>query len=137
MTIEPGTYQIKNPASWTVLDESTDGQRVIHGWQQTNQPNQHWHVEHAEGGAYTVRNAVTGSFLHTDGPYDGSKLVGSDSPSTWYLDQQEDGSVYIIYPGSNHVADLDNGNAADGTGINLWERNSEGAKQQRWFFERV
>ncbi|CAE6471523.1 unnamed protein product [Rhizoctonia solani] len=137
MGIEPGTYMIKNHASWTVLDESTDGQRVIHGWQQTNRPNQHWHVNHADGGAYTVQNVQSGSYLHTDGPYDNSKLVGSDTLSTWYLDQQDDGSVYIIYPGSNRVADLDNGNAAEGTAINLWERNSTGTKQQQWFFEKV
>ncbi|CAE6503784.1 unnamed protein product [Rhizoctonia solani] len=137
MGIDPGFYQIKNHASWTVLDESTDNQHVIHGWQQTNQQNQHWDVQHDGGGAYTVRNVASGSFLHADAPDDGIKLVGSPLKSTWYLDQQNDGSVYIIYPGSNRVADLDNGNVADGTTIHLWERNTTGTKQQQWFFEKV
>ncbi|KAG8708306.1 hypothetical protein FRC11_006573 [Ceratobasidium sp. 423] len=136
MPIEPGTYQIKNSAAWTTIDESTDGQHVVHGWKQTNRPNQLWRVQPAAGGAYSLQNVASGSFLHSDGPYNGSKLVGSNTYSTWYLDQQRDGSVYIIFPGSNQVVDLDNGNTADGTAINLWERSSAGAKQQKWYFEK-
>ncbi|CAE6429639.1 unnamed protein product [Rhizoctonia solani] len=96
-----------------------------------------WDVQHAEGGAYTVKNIASGLFLHTEGPYDGSKLVASPTISTWYLDQPNNAEVYIIFPGSNRVADLDNGNVADGTAIHLWERHSDGVKQQQWYFERV
>ncbi|CUA78248.1 hypothetical protein RSOLAG22IIIB_13029 [Rhizoctonia solani] len=137
MGIEKGTYRIKNHASWTVLDESTDDRHIIHGWQQTNKPNQHWDVIDSGSGAFHLQNVGSKLFLHADGASDGARLVGSSNLSPWYLDQQADGSVYIIFPGSNRVADLDNGNVADGTTIHLWERNSTGAKQQQWFFEKV
>ncbi|CAE6503779.1 unnamed protein product [Rhizoctonia solani] len=136
MPVEPGLYHIKNAVTWTTIDESTDGQRVVNGWKQTNQMNQLWRVQPVAGGAYSIQNAASGSFLHTNGPYNGSKLVGSKTYSTWYLDQQPGGSVYIIFPGSNHIVGLENGNVADGTSIHLWERNSTGAKHQKWYFEK-
>ncbi|KAF8749803.1 Ricin-type beta-trefoil lectin domain-like [Rhizoctonia solani] len=125
MPIQVGLYRIKNHASWTVLDESTDDSRVIHGWQQTDQPNQQWNVQTAEGGAYTIQNIKSKSYLHADGAYDGSNLVGYDTISTC-----------IIFPGSNHVVDLDNGNKANATTIHLWERNDT-ALQQQWYFEKI
>ncbi|KAF8667970.1 Ricin-type beta-trefoil lectin domain-like [Rhizoctonia solani] len=136
MPIQVGLYRIKNHASWTVLDESTDDSRVIHGWQQTDQPNQQWNVQTAESGAYTIQNVKSKSYLHANGPYDGSNLVGYDTISTWYLEQKQSGEVYIIFPGSNRVVDLDNGNKANATKIHLWERNDT-ALQQQWYFEKI
>ncbi|CUA76480.1 hypothetical protein RSOLAG22IIIB_12330 [Rhizoctonia solani] len=135
MGIEPGKYQIKNHASWTVLDESTDDKHIIHGWQQTNQPNQHWDVIDSGSGAFHLQNVASKLFLHADGSSDGARLVGAPQPSPWYLDQQPNGEAYILFPGTNFAADLDNGNVADGTTIHLWNRT--GAKQQQWFFEKV
>ncbi|KAG8760288.1 hypothetical protein FRC11_000625 [Ceratobasidium sp. 423] len=137
MSIEPGVYRIKNAAVWTTIDESTDGQHVIHGWQQTNEPNQHWRVERILHNVFSLQNVASGLFLHADGIHNGSKLVGSNTGSGWYLIQQEDGSVYITSTDFNYVVDLDNGNAANGTTIHLWEKNPNGTKQQQWFFERL
>ncbi|CAE6455836.1 unnamed protein product [Rhizoctonia solani] len=136
MTIEPGKYQIKNHASWTTLDESTDGEQVIHGWTQTNESNQHWEVHLEDDGNYVIQNIASGSFLFADGPEDGTRLVGSGNRAAWYLDQHSEGWVYISFPGTNQVVDLDNGEAADGTTISLWRRNDD-SKQQQWFFEPV
>ncbi|CAE6385428.1 unnamed protein product [Rhizoctonia solani] len=97
MPITPGRYRIKNAATWTTIDESTDGAHIVHGWKQTNQPNQHtfleWDVARAGGGTFTLKNVASGMFLHTDGPCNYSKLVGSDIVSSWYLEQRPNGSV--------------------------------------------
>ncbi|CEL58405.1 hypothetical protein RSOLAG1IB_08512 [Rhizoctonia solani AG-1 IB] len=138
MAITPGTYRIKNAAAWTTIDQSTDGTAKIHGWKQTDQANQHWQVEATNAKSYTIKNLWSKSFLHAKAPTDGCELTGGSDPSLWYLDQmKDDGSVYITYPGSNKVVDLDNGSNADGAIIHLWEKNSNGAKQQRWFFEKI
>ncbi|QRW25569.1 ricin-type beta-trefoil lectin domain protein [Rhizoctonia solani] len=129
MTIVPGRYRIKNHASWTTLDESGGGGGAISGWTQNDGDNQHWDVNIGEDGTYTIRNAASGSSLFADGAYDGSKVythpIDAISQMRWSS---------IIYPGSGHVVDLDNGNAEDGTSVNLWGRNDE-SKQQQWFFE--
>ncbi|MCV2423813.1 RICIN domain-containing protein, partial [Paucibacter sp. DJ4R-1] len=70
-----------------------------------------------------------------DGGHNSSKLHGSGNPSTWYLPQQDDGSVFITLAGTNYVVDLDMGKDENGTTIHLWEKT--GAKQQKWFFEKI
>ncbi|CAE6349609.1 hypothetical protein RSOLAG1IB_08511 [Rhizoctonia solani AG-1 IB] len=136
MTIEPGIYQIKNHASWTTLDETTDGAGVIHGWQQTNEPNQYWEVSLGDDGNYAIHNIASRSFLSAEGAHDASKVIVSRDKIFWHLDQHPEGWVYITQPDTGLVVDLDNGNADDGTSINLWGRNDD-FKHQQWFFERV
>ncbi|KAF8691611.1 Ricin-type beta-trefoil lectin domain-like, partial [Rhizoctonia solani] len=134
MTIVPGRYRIKNHASWTTLDESGGGGGAISGWTQNDGDNQHWDVNIGEDGTYTIRNAASGLSLFADGAYDGSKVSASEERVGWHVEQHDEGWAYIIYPGSGHVVDLDNGNAEDGTSVSLWGRNDE-SKQQQWFFE--
>ncbi|KAH7335037.1 ricin B lectin domain-containing protein [Rhizoctonia solani] len=137
MTIEPGLYLIKNGASWTVLDESTDGQHIVHGWQQANVANQRWRVTEAGNGVYFIQNEESGLFLHAAEASDGTRLVSSNDATPWHLYQDEEhGWVYITHPDHAHVVDLHEGQAEDGTPINLWGRN-DGAVQQRWFFEKL
>ncbi|CAE6440431.1 unnamed protein product [Rhizoctonia solani] len=134
MPIIPGKYRIKNAMAWTTFDEATDGTHIIHGWQQTNQPNQHWLVKRV-GDAYQLKNLASGLYACVDGAYNSSKLHGSNKPCTWCLMQEPDGSVYITFTGTNFVVDLDMGNVANGTTIHLWEKS--GATQQRWYFEQL
>ncbi|CUA67649.1 hypothetical protein RSOLAG22IIIB_13495 [Rhizoctonia solani] len=134
MPIVPGKYRIKNAMSWTTLDEATDGTHLIHGWQQTNQSNQHWLVQGARD-CFTLKNLASGLYASVDGVYNGSKLHGSKDKYCWCLDQDTDGSVFITVPRTNFVVDLDNGNPANGTTIHLWEKS--GARQQRWYFEKL
>ncbi|CAE7153072.1 unnamed protein product [Rhizoctonia solani] len=132
MPIVPGKYCIKNAMAWTTFDEATDGTFIIHGWQQTNQPNQHWLVQAARD-RFTLKNLKSGLYASVDATYNGSKLHGSKDKYCWFLEQDADGSVFITVPFTNYVADLDNGNPANGTTIHLWEKS--GARQQRWYFE--
>ncbi|KAF8755181.1 Ricin-type beta-trefoil lectin domain-like [Rhizoctonia solani] len=135
MTIVPGTYRIKNAKSWTTFDQSRKDRNKIHGWQErTDQQNQHWYVQRI-GEAYHIKNVETGQYAHVDGGYNSSKLQASGSPTTWYLPQEGDGSVFVTLAGTNFVVDLDMGKADNGTTIHLWEKT--GAKQQKWFFEKI
>ncbi|CAE6417879.1 unnamed protein product [Rhizoctonia solani] len=136
MTIEPGLYHIKNAASWTVLDESTDGEHIVHGWQQANVANQRWIVSDIGDGNYLIQNEESGSYLHAPEASDGTRLVGSGDSSHWHLHQEGEGWVYITYPDTGLVVDLHEGQKDDGTPISLWGKN-DGAVHQRWFFERL
>jgi hypothetical protein len=137
MTIVPGTYRIKNAESWTTFDQSRKNHNVIHGWQErTDQQNQHWYVQPLGGdGAFHIKNVETGQYASVDGGYNSSKIHASGNPSTWYLPQEGDGSVFITLAGTNYVVDLDMGKKDNGTTIHLWEKT--GAKQQKWFFEKI
>ncbi|CAE6489147.1 unnamed protein product [Rhizoctonia solani] len=136
MAIISGKYRIKNAMAWTTFDEATDGTHLIHGWQQTNQSNQHWLVQRVRD-CYSIKNLASGLYAYVDGAYNGSKLYGTNPARAyfWCLQQEPDGSVFITVPCTNYVVDLDNGNSANGTTIHLWEKS--GVMQQKWYFEQI
>ena len=45
------------------------------------------------GDAWHIKNVETGKYASVDGGHNSSKIHGSDQPSTWYLHQEDDGSV--------------------------------------------
>ncbi|KAJ1306276.1 hypothetical protein OPQ81_010979 [Rhizoctonia solani] len=139
MHITPGKYRIKNAMAWTTFDEATDGSHIIHGWEQTNKDNQHWLVQGAgtSRDCFTMKNLASGLYACVDGACNGSRLRGCENPTTWVLDQQPNGSVFITFPHSKYVIDLDRGLRENGTTIHLWEKHSPAEDQQLWYFERI
>ncbi|CUA76479.1 hypothetical protein RSOLAG22IIIB_12329 [Rhizoctonia solani] len=138
MTVDPGTYIIKNAAFSTNASVSTvsDGVRNVHGWQQiSNNITQQWVVKSVGDvpNSYYLQNKDHGLYLYAASPASGTNLIGSNAVSFWTLNQQADGLVEIVYPGSTFVADL--ANAADGTPITLVARNN--TSRQKWTFTKV
>ncbi|CAE6512704.1 unnamed protein product [Rhizoctonia solani] len=80
-----------------------------------------------------LESGLYASVASVDGTCNGGKLHGSKDKCFWLLEQNTDGSVFITVPCTNYVADVDNGNPANGMTVRLWEKS--GARQQRWYFE--
>ncbi|KAB5589228.1 hypothetical protein CTheo_7338 [Ceratobasidium theobromae] len=133
MTLSPGTYRIKNAKSYTVLDLSRKEGNQIHGWQEHNQGNQHWFVQRS-GNGFVFKNVESGQYAYVERGGNGVRLHGSNNSTTWRV-QQENDEWFIFLDGTNYVVDLDMGHKENGTTIHLWDKT--GAKQQRWYFEKI
>jgi len=131
MSIQPGTYRIKNAKSDTYLDASLRQQGQVHGWGSRPGENQKWRVEQGDGG-YKIQNAETGEYLHADGPGNGTSVCCRGDPTEWDV-QDRDGCHSIAISGTESVCDLDMGKPEDGTTVNIWYYT--GARQQCWHFE--
>jgi len=133
MSIQPGTYRIRNVKSGTYLDASARNEGVIHGWASRENDDQKWIVERS-GGGYTLKNVANGRYASVNDAQDNNPVQATGNPTEWNIENKGDGSA-IYACGSGVVIDLDSGRSENGTAINVW--GWHGAKQQLWCFEQV
>ncbi|KAH7335868.1 hypothetical protein B0J17DRAFT_719515 [Rhizoctonia solani] len=94
-----------------------------------------WFVQ-PSGEGVVFRNFESGQYAYTTSVKNGSSLLGSSHFTTWHLYQ--DGNEWTIsFPGTNYVVELQGGNAANGTAIQLCTQHGAGAKYQKWIFEKI
>ncbi|KEP49159.1 ricin-type beta-trefoil lectin domain protein [Rhizoctonia solani 123E] len=133
MTIAPGVYRIRNAKTKTIFDLSREKGFRIHGHGQHDGPNQHWFVQHL-GEGVILKNVESGQFVYTTSLHNGSKLFGSGNFTVWNISR--DGNEWTIsFPGTNYIIELESGNQANGTAIQLW--NQTGEIYQKWIFEKL
>jgi len=132
MSINPGTYRIKNVKSGTYLDASVKDQGVVHGWDsRPDNANQKWELQQSQGG-WAIKNVGNGKYLHVHSAQDSCPVDVSDSESIFQIDNKGNGYA-ICVKDSGVVVDLDQGKRENGTSVALW--GFHGAHQQQWEFE--
>ncbi|KAG2357979.1 carbohydrate-binding module family 13 protein [Suillus spraguei] len=129
------TYILKNCKGGTVMDLSGGNNYSIIGYHDKNGLNQAWTFQN-NGDHWVIKSAGADKYLGIEGSVgdagDGTKVVAVSSPAKWDIqdsDVQGAQGIRILVHGKRFSVDLsDNGNATDGTGVQLWSR-WQGANQ--------
>ena len=137
--LNEGIYEIAfNKDSNKVLDvngaSSSDGANVqIYASNSTF--NQKWRVKLVSGmkNTYTVESLCSGKFLASVGSNVVQSAYDQSSQNQMWMPVQIDaGSVVLKNIGTGKVLDVDGGNAADGTNVQIYDEN--GSSAQKFIF---
>ncbi|KAG2071269.1 hypothetical protein BDR04DRAFT_1075821 [Suillus decipiens] len=124
------TYTLRNYKGGTVIDLSGADNYSIIGYHNHNGLNQAWTFEHY-GDHWIIKSAGgNDKFLGIEGDVnnagDGTKLVAVSFPVRWDVENSDiEGveGIRILLHGTRFSVDLtDNGNATEGTPVQLWAR---------------
>ncbi|KAG2122727.1 carbohydrate-binding module family 13 protein [Suillus clintonianus] len=128
-------YTLKNCQAGTVMDLSGGNNYSIIGYHNNGGLNQLWifqHIRHGDQQGWYIKSAGSDKYLSIEGGIDdagnGTKVVAveSESPFLWDVkDSDIEGveGLRILVHGKKFSVDLsDNGNATEGTPVQLWTR---------------
>ncbi|KAG2071273.1 ricin B-like lectin [Suillus decipiens] len=123
------TYTFRNCKGGTVMDLSGGDNYSIIGYHDDNGPNQAWTFQN-NGDNWVIKSAGADKYLGIEGDVnsagDGAKVVAVSSPVQWDIndsDVQGVQGIRIMLHGKQLSVDLsDNGNATEGTPVQLWTR---------------
>ena len=136
-----GVYTIGNAADVNyrldVNAQSRDSGANVHIWSAHNANSQKWIFWNMGNGYYTIENLNSGKYL--DVPY-GNKAAGTNiwqcnyiggDPQQWRVVNNGDGTCTLVSKLGNVALDMNGGGQpANGTNIQIWDRNNSTA--QKW-----
>ena len=136
--IENGIYEIVSlldtNKAFDITNGSNEDGTKIQLWDYLNAIQQKFKIEYDSEGFYTIESMLTGKLLATENinVYNGVKLIqkqrdGSDSEK-WIIEKNEDG-FNIISKKDNFYVDVTNGNANNGTQLQLYESNNTSSQK--------
>ncbi|OAX34811.1 hypothetical protein K503DRAFT_418071 [Rhizopogon vinicolor AM-OR11-026] len=122
------TYTFTNCQGGTVLDLSgTDNYSII-GYQNHNGTNQQWVFERANT-HWFIKSAGSDQYLGILGDIssaqNGTRVIAVSSPFAWVVEDSDVSGaqgIRILARGTDFSLDLDGGNSADSTKVQLWGR---------------
>lgn len=144
-------YAISNAGTHTYFDVDAQTGEVCCRRRDTDSENQQWQIITLQDGWLFVVNRATGRALSDPSPAGttattdtGGRLMveepdSADARQHWTMVKQGDGRYNIISRWSEHAANLQGGNSADGTPVISYtsdERNSSSANRL-WLIEEV
>lgn len=136
-TLVPGTYHIINASAKTLLESPDyDRQKVIGGAPRPDSKHQQWFVQRV-GKGYQFKNCHSGTYLTAQTTDISAPVCASEYPMSWvlHLIQGEDTFVVQI-PMNDRVLNLRQGEATDGTKINI-RAVGDLPEHRKWRFERI
>ncbi|CAE6501140.1 unnamed protein product [Rhizoctonia solani] len=140
MSLEPGTYKIKNVRSGTFLDlwgGSPDEGTPIQGYEEQSGDNQKWILKWTGvGNQVTLQNLQSGSYLGAAGSIEnGVKAVGNYNAIPLYIIAAEKGYAIEAANDRGYALDLYGGEKANVTPVIFY--TSQANNNQKWYFEKA
>lgn len=146
-----GYYTIANSRTGTVFDIDAESDELCGRHRDDDSESQQWHIINLSNGYLFIVNRATGKAVSDPSPVGatattevGSVLILADADSTdthqlWDFVSQNDGQFNIISRWSQHAANLNGGNADDGTRILSYTSDNRNASSgnRLWRVEKV
>ena len=146
-----GYYTIANSRTGTVFDIDAESDELCGRHRDDDSESQQWHIINLSNGYLFIVNRATGQAVSDPSPVGatattevGSVLILADADSTdthqlWDFVSQNDGQFNIISRWSQHAANLNGGNADDGTRILSYTSDNRNASSgnRLWRVEKV
>ncbi|KAG9090518.1 hypothetical protein FS749_000495 [Ceratobasidium sp. UAMH 11750] len=134
--IEPGTYRIGSEASGTAMTSPDWNEWDVVCWHKHDGRNQQWFVQRS-GEGFRIKNCVNGHYLAVSRVSNNAPVYCGRYPTTWVLNQTNEGTHTIKCGDDDRVIDLDGwGKGHDGNHMHLHWQGSWMA-HRRWWFERL
>ncbi|KAG1810908.1 ricin B-like lectin [Suillus subaureus] len=119
------TYSLKNSYGSTAVDLSGGDNYSIIGYHPHDGSNQAWIFQQdGDQNGWFIKSLRSGKYLGVEGcPNDGSAVVVVSNPFKWDVkdsDLENAKGIRILVHGTNFSLDLDYGNSANHTKVQIW-----------------
>jgi predicted alpha-1,6-mannanase (GH76 family) len=144
--IESGSiYKLRSRANNKLLNVSNSSlgnSTNVDTWTDTDSDAERWIVNHLGNSIYTFQNVGTGKYLHIASTTLANSVNVDQYDNTnnnqvrWLIVNNGDGSYAVrATDNTGYSLDVNGGQTADGTNVQLWTNNTSGAQQ--WILEKV